>query len=60
MGIRMSVFLCLVVFALGAAMSPSAAADRVVVRAGIHQEFGRLVFDWPKRSVIARLSRTAY
>lgn len=40
--------LWLVMFAGGATVSFAAAAERVVVRAGIHKDFGRLVFDWSK------------
>lgn len=44
-----ALFLWLAVFAFGATISLSAAADRVVVRGGIHENFGRLVFDWTKK-----------
>jgi hypothetical protein len=42
-------FLWLIVFAFCATTAPSAAAERVQVRAGIHKDFGRLVFDWSKK-----------
>ena len=56
MGIRMptsmpwqALLALLVIFVLGTTNADTAAADNVVVRAGIHQNFGRLVFDWQKQ-----------
>ncbi len=41
--------LLLGLFLIFAAAAPLSAADSVPVRSGLHESYGRLVFDWPRR-----------